>query len=151
MEMREFRRNVEMVLAEHARRNYPPEIRIIDGKVASDEDLLEAERTLSVRLPDKYKEVMASFGGGMFGFVDLLEVRSSDGDGGDLISENVGVYAVPNFVVIAPVGTGDMWGFVVRDRVCEEQVSMWLHDTGEIIFEYDDFLEFVNSRGLRQA
>ncbi|GIM94065.1 hypothetical protein [Paractinoplanes toevensis] len=69
---------------------------------------------------------------------------------GGLLQENTGAYAVPGFVSVAPVGSGDMWGFVVHDGHCEEAVSMRLHDTGEIVFEAKDFLEFVATRGLRR-
>jgi len=60
-----------------------------------------------------------------------------------------GEYAVPNFVAVAPVGTGDWWGFVSENGVCSEQVSFLDHEDGSVQFDSDDFYEFASEKGLR--
>jgi hypothetical protein len=91
-------------------------LRLFDSWVATDEDLDRAEAELNVRLPAKYREFMRHFGGGEFLFVDLLTVNRDESP-------------AAGFVAVAPVGTGDWWGFVYPDS--------------------SDFLEFMASKGLR--
>ncbi|GIF25587.1 hypothetical protein BJ973_003865 [Actinoplanes tereljensis] len=145
MDFADFREIVEETRAAHASKGYPPEIRLLDEVRADDDDIAAAEAELGLRFPEKYRQVMTTYGGGMFGFIDLLAVR----DG--LLRENTGAYAVAGFVSVAPVGSGDMWGFAVHDGRCEETVSMHLHDIGEVVFAATDFLEFVATRGLRRS
>ncbi|MEV6634903.1 SMI1/KNR4 family protein [Actinoplanes sp. NPDC051470] len=149
MEFAEFQGLVDALLAEHASKGFPPEIRILDEVRADDADIEAVETQLGARLPEKYKQVLTTYGGGMFGFVDLLPVRSPKDGESDVLTENTGEFAVAGFVQVAPVGSGDMWGFAVHDGVCAEAVSMWFHDTGEIQFESGDFLEFMATRGVR--
>jgi hypothetical protein len=51
---------------------------------------------------------------------------------------------------VAPVGSGDMWGFVSRNGRCDNAVSFWHHEDDHIAFDSDDFLELLVSKGLRQ-
>jgi hypothetical protein len=92
---------------------------------------------------------MRVFGGGVFSFVELLPARSPDGRSEDLLSVNTGEYAVPDFVAVAPVGTGDWWGFVSENGVCHEQVCFLDHEDGSIQADSADFYEFVSVKGVR--
>jgi hypothetical protein len=83
----------------------------------------------------------------MFGFIDLLPVQSGDAD--DLLKVNTGEFAIPDFLAVAPVGSGDWWGFASRQSKCGDVVSLWDHETGDLHIDSDDFLVFVASRGLR--
>jgi hypothetical protein len=149
MEFAEFQRLVDALLADHASRGYPATIRILDALLATDDDLSFVERQLDTRLPAEYKRVVKTYGAGMFGFVELLPVRAGSDGGYDVLVANTGHDTVSGFVAIAPVGSGDMWGFVARNGNCEEAVSIWFHDTGDIETDSSDFLEFLASRGLR--
>lgn len=149
MDFDEFQALVEALLAEHAGRGYPATIRILDGVRATDEEIAAAERLLGTQLPFKYKQVMTTYGGGMFGFVDLLPVKARDGGLDDLLSANSGEFAINDFVAVAPVGSGDMWGFENAGGICADAVSVWDHETGDIAFDADDFLLFLASRGVR--
>ncbi|MDI6105896.1 hypothetical protein QLQ12_45730 [Actinoplanes sp. NEAU-A12] len=60
-----------------------------------------------------------------------------------------GEVADRGFLAIAPVGTGDHWGFPVIDGCCSEQVWFHFHDAGDDELVAQDFLEFVASRGLK--
>jgi hypothetical protein len=149
MEFEEFEAQVESFRAERAGRQYPPGFQLFDSWIATEADLAAVEEALRTRLPSKYRRFMRTFGGGVFSFVELLPARSPDGSGEDLISVNTGTFAVSNFVAVAPVGTGDWWGFVSADGTCREQVSFLDHENGAVQDEASDFYEFASSKGLR--
>lgn len=149
MEFEEFASEVADVVAGHSGREYVPEFKLFDSWTASTEDVSAAEIALGTRLPEKYRRFMQVFGGGVFSFVDLLPIGPVDGRAEDLLSVNQGEFAIPGFVAVAPVGTGDWWGFVSADGRCQEQVSLWFHEDGTMQIDADDFLEFVSARGLR--
>lgn len=149
MEFEEFEAQVESFRSKRSGRPYPPGFQLFDSWTATDEDLDAVEAELGTRLPSKYKRFMRVFGGGVFSFVELLPVKSPDGRGEDLLSVNAGAYAVPNFVAVAPVGTGDWWGFVSENDVCRDQVSFLGHEDGGVQLDSADFYEFVLVKGLR--
>ncbi|BCJ55406.1 hypothetical protein Asp14428_68810 [Actinoplanes sp. NBRC 14428] len=151
MEFEELEAQVESFRAERAGRQYPPGFQLFDSMTATDADLAAVEAALETRLPSKYRRFMQAYGGGVFSFVELLPVRSPDSSDEDLLSVNLGAYAVPNFVAVAPVGTGDWWGFVSKDGVCNEQVSFIDHEDGAVQVQFGDFYEFALAKGLRIA
>ncbi|MEW2427766.1 SMI1/KNR4 family protein [Micromonospora sp. NPDC047644] len=151
MEFEELEAQVESFRAGIAGRQYPPGFQLFDSMIATDAELAAVEAALGTQLPSKYKRFMQVFGGGVFSFVELLPVRSSDGSDEDLFSVNLGAYAVPDFVAVAPVGTGDWWGFVSEKGVCREQVDFLDHEDGTVHFQFSDFLQFVLVKGLRVA
>jgi hypothetical protein len=53
-----------------------------------------------------------------------------------------------SFVAVAPVGTGDYWGFPVINVRCSDQVRFHFHDAGQPELAANDFLTFVANRGL---
>ena len=123
----------------------PATVRILDAMRATEDELSTTESQLGTQLPAKYKQVMTTYGGGMFGFVDLLPVRAPNGGADDLVKANTGSYVIADFVAVAPVGSGDMWGFATSGGVCAEVVSIWDHETGEIRFDSDDLFAFLAS------
>ncbi|ROO52906.1 SUKH superfamily protein [Micromonospora sp. Llam0] len=149
MEFEELEAQVESFRMERAGKQYPPGFQLFDSWTATEDDLAAVEAVLRTQLPSKYKRFMQIFGGGVFSFVELLPARSPDGRSEDLVSVNTGTFAVPNFVSVAPVGTGDWWGFVSEDGFCGEQVSFLDHETGAVQLDASDFYEFVSSKGLR--
>jgi hypothetical protein len=151
MELEEFEVQLRAIRAARAGREYPPGFQLFDSLLASDEDLAIVETALRTRLPQKYKEFMRRFGGGAFLFLELLPARSEDGRLDDLLARNKGDFAVPNFVAVAPVGTGDWWGFVTSDGVCEEQVYFWDHEDGHVEPDCPDFLDFAARHGFHPA
>ncbi|GAB7108380.1 hypothetical protein JCM4814A_66940 [Streptomyces phaeofaciens JCM 4814] len=149
MEFEEFEIRLSAVRAERAGRTLPEGFQLFDSWAASDVDLMRVEQELQVRLPGKYKEFMRRHGAGQFLFLDLLPVVSVDEDGDDLLSVNRAEFPSGGFVAVAPVGTGDWWGFSVVDGVCLERVDFVDHEDGHIEFLYADFLEFLDCKGLR--
>jgi hypothetical protein len=122
-----------------------------DGHTASASELASIEALLGVVLPAQYKTFMIRYGGGGFGFVELLlPVLGQPSDGREgVASVNREWFADRSFVAVAPVGTGDYWGFPVVDGRCLDEVWFHFHDGGDDELVASDFLEFVASRGLR--
>ena len=119
-----------------------------DGMLASEADLAEAEIALGCRLPPCYRDFMRRHGGGMFYFLDLVPVVSRDKRLENLVELNTREYPAGDFIAVAPVGTGDYWGFEVHAGTCDEAVVMRYHDAPGAGWAADDFLEFVVRHGL---
>lgn len=139
------------VLLQQALRRYAALER--DGDVAgfdhwraTEADLSRVEQVLGVRLPVQYCRFLLRYGAGAFLFVELLPADEGRRWAETLLAANE---PGSGFVAVAPVGTGDYWGFVVRDGVCEDAVSFRYHEDGAVEPAADDFLEFVAAEGLR--
>jgi hypothetical protein len=120
---------------------------LIEGLTVTAEQIAAAEQTLGVTLPGKYKTFMTRYGGGTFGFADLLPIAADTRD--DICSINRGEFPDASFIAIAPAGTGDFWGFPVTDRLCHDQVWFHYHDAGDPEPVASDFLEFVARHALQ--
>ncbi|MFD5284335.1 SMI1/KNR4 family protein [Streptomyces rubrogriseus] len=149
MEFEEFETHLAAARTKRAALSSPEDFEAFEERAASEEDLRAAERALHARLPEDYREFMKRHGGGMFLFLDLLPISGSDGQEDDLLKVNLREFADVDFVAVAPVGTGDWWGFSVIDGHCVDQVSFWDHEDGRVQFEADDFLGFLARAGLR--
>ncbi|MEU8005849.1 SMI1/KNR4 family protein [Catellatospora sp. NPDC049111] len=127
------------------------EFRLIEARTASSDEVADAERALGATLPTQYKTFMARYGGGMFGFIDLLPVRAgrSRNDTDNIVSVSRAEFPVGSAVALAPVGTGDFWGFPVENGQCRGEVWFYYHDVGEPTRVAEDFLEFVARYGVR--
>lgn len=122
---------------------------VFESRLASEDEILEVEKGLRVRLPDEYKEFMKSYGGGMFLFVDLLPVVARADQRDDLATVNAAEFGNGNFIAIAAVGTGDWWGFSVVEGRCADQVDFWDHEDGQVQCAATGFLDFLAREGLR--
>jgi hypothetical protein len=150
VEFSEFDALVQAARVRHANLNHLDlgEFRLFDEYRASQDDLARLEVALQTRLPAKYREFMRRYGGGQFCFVDLLPVVDPSGRGEDVAAVNRSESWSTGFVAIAPVGTGDYWGFVSRDGVCDDAVSFRFHEDGSLEVAASDFLEFAARFGL---
>jgi antitoxin YobK len=142
MKMAEFELRLNLVRRRRSA-SMPADFEPFEFLTASDQELRRVEDELGAVLPAQYREFMMRYGGGEFLFLDLVPV-------GDLVSVNR-FEQVPDFVVIAPVGTGDSWGFDVSDGVCGDEVSFWFHDDRRREPDSADFLEFLSAKGLRYS
>jgi antitoxin YobK len=115
----EFDRLVEPMRARSAALQAEYGFALIDARAASAQELLEAEEHLGATLPSQYKTFMMHYGGGQFGLIDLLPVTPIRGDD-DIVSVNQRENPAGSFVAIAPVGTGDYWGFPVTNGRCSD-------------------------------
>jgi hypothetical protein len=125
---------------------------LVEGRTTGTGELDEAERRLGVVLPEKYRTFMTRHGGGVFGFVELFPVTGDAEDlPPDLVSVNRAEFPDGSFVAVAPVGTGDHWGFVVRQGRCSDEVWFHFYDDGVREVVAGDFLAFVAEQGIRQV
>ncbi|MEV4465791.1 SMI1/KNR4 family protein [Micromonospora echinofusca] len=122
---------------------------LIEGQTATQKEITSVERGMAVALPDKYKAFMMRYGGGEFGFVELFPIVPVPSPWDDLRTVNDREFPDRSFVAVAPVGTGDHWGFPVVDGHCHEQVWFRFHDAGDDELVARDFLEFIASYGLK--
>ncbi|MGW4088083.1 SMI1/KNR4 family protein [Streptomyces sp. NPDC004822] len=149
MEFEDFEVRLSAARAERGGRSLPEGFLLFDSQVASEADLLHVEQTLQIQLPEKYKEFMRRYGAGQFLFLDLLPAISVDEHEDDLLTVNEAGIPDRRFIAVAPVGTGDWWGFSVVDGVCRGRVDFIDHEDGSISFAFSDFLEFLAHKGLR--
>lgn len=114
---------------------------------ATPADLARVERELGVRLPPQYRHFLQVHGAGQFLFVELLPAGDAHRWAETLLQANP---PPVTFVAIAPVGTGDYWGFVVRpDRLCDHAVTLRYHEDHALEPAFDDFLDFITTEALR--
>ncbi|MBM7489460.1 hypothetical protein JOD64_000682 [Micromonospora luteifusca] len=153
MDFAEFDEQVLSLRARVARSGFDAveDFKVIKGLTASAEETAEAERRLSVTLPEQYKAFMVRYGGGSFGFLDLLPIPAagSSNQVDDVVSVSQAEFRDGSFVAIAPVGTGDYWCFPVLNGRCSDEVWFHYHDAGDPTVEASDFLEFVARRGVQ--
>jgi len=143
----EFDRLIEPLRARSAAMQASHGFTLIDACTVSAQELLDAEQRLGATLPPQYKTFMMHYSGGQFGSVDLLPITTSPGRE-DVVSVSEREDPAGSFVAVAPVGTGDYWGFPVIDGRCSDQVWFHLHDAGDPEPAANDFLTFVANRGL---
>jgi antitoxin YobK len=91
---------------------------------------------------------MMRYGGGQFGSIDLLPITPSNSHDDDVVSVSQREDPDGLFVAVAPVGTGDYWGFPVVGGQCSDLVWFRFHDAGDPEPAADDFLAFVAAHGL---
>ncbi|MEV4280924.1 SMI1/KNR4 family protein [Actinoplanes xinjiangensis] len=149
MDLADFEELAEPLLRKSAAAQAEYGFALVEGHTVTAEEIRGVEREMAVTLPAKYKAFMMRYGGGVFGFVELFPVTPVAPGTDDLRTLNDREFADRGFLAIAPVGTGDYWGFSVVDGRCSEQVWFHFHDAGDDELVAQDFLEFVASRGLK--
>ena len=84
------------------------------------------------------------------GLAELLPVGArGSGDGDDIVSVCRRTLPDGSFVAVAPVGTGDFWGFPVRAGRCRDEVWLHFRGGGDPAPEDADFLDFLARVGVR--
>jgi hypothetical protein len=143
----EFDRLVEPLRARSAAMQAAHGFASIDARAASAQELRDAEKRLGATLPSQYKTFMMRYGGGQFGLLGLLPVTPIPG-GEDVVSVSQREDTTGSFVVVAPVGTGDYWGFPLINGRCSNEVWFRFHDAGDPDLAANDFLSSVANHGL---
>ncbi|WP_078850206.1 SMI1/KNR4 family protein [Streptomyces sp. NRRL F-5126] len=153
MAAKKGRRKVEYSEFEHllesVRSDHPFWFENFEGWRSTEEQIAETEVILGVSLPAAYRRFMLTAGGGGFGFLDILPLNPQEGSVEDLESVNREQWWDADFVAFSPVGTGDLWGFLVDNGVCSDQVTFLDHETRDMVPEHQDFLEFLVSKALK--
>jgi antitoxin YobK len=122
---------------------------LIEGYTVTEREISEVETHLDVILPELYKAFMIRYGGGRFGSVELFPIVSHDSGDENLRSVNDREFPDRTFIAVAPVGTGDHWGFPVTSSRCHDQVWFRFHHAGKPELDAADFLEFMARHGCR--
>ena len=80
---------------------------LVDGLTATPEVIAQVEDQIGVIFPDTYKVFMTRYGGGAFGFVELLPLAKPDEPAGygDVWAENNRIFPERDFIAVAGVGT----------------------------------------------
>ncbi|MFI6332825.1 SMI1/KNR4 family protein [Micromonospora chersina] len=153
MDFEEFDQQVQSLRARAARSGYEEieDFKVIEGLTASAENIAETERALGATLPPQYKTFMMRYGGGQFGFLDLLPIptAASAHHVDDVVSVSQAEFPDGSFVTVAPVGTGDYWCFPVLDGRCSDEVWFHYHDIDAPTLDAPDFLDFVARHGIQ--
>lgn len=127
---------------------------LVEGRTSTLAEIAQVEDRMGVIFPDKYKAFMTRYGGGAFGFVELLPIVAPDtpDEYGDVLTQNDRHFPDRDFVAVAEVGTGDYWGFPVSEGRCHEQVWFHYHDAEDDREPVAaDFLAFVAEYGLKSS
>src|SRR3954469_23693901 len=111
MDLAEFEALAEPLLRKTAAEQAEHGFALIEGHTVTAGRIKGVEREMAVALPDKYKAFMMRYGGGVFGFVELFPVAPVPSSSDDLRTLNDREFPDRGFVAVAPVGTGDHWGF----------------------------------------
>jgi hypothetical protein len=104
------------------------------------------ETRLSVKLPAEYVDFLTRYGAGPFAFAVVLGLQADTG--WELIEHARNLAA--DFVPASDAETGDYYGFIVKDGVCERCIAVWDHEEGRALGEqYPDFYEMLAARALQ--
>lgn len=107
---------------------------------ATDEELAQLESNLGAQLPRQFRDFLLSHGAGMFAFLKVLGPKR--GTGWEVSAHRHGLPV--DFVPVADLETGDFYGHRVVDRRCDDEVTIWDHETGAIRpTQFDDFYSLV--------
>jgi hypothetical protein len=113
---------------------------------ASADAILGLEARLSAKLPAEYVDFIARYGAGPFAFALVLGVQP--GTGWELIEHARNVPA--HFVPASDAETGDYYGFIVKNGVCEGCIAVWDHEDGSVLDgQYANFYEMLAARALQ--
>ena len=144
MEFVEFINKVESV-----KKSTPILFELDSDRMASELDLDKIEMYYGIKFPESYKMFLKKYGGGYFAYT---VVYSCDSNSNFYILERVAKDWVEknNFFPVIDFETGDLAGFRVRDKVCENRISVFDHDVGDIVVCKEcDFFEALVLYGLK--
>ncbi len=148
MEFLEFKKLVELKKSKN-----PTIFEINSCEVVGEREILEFEKMLEVKLPLAYKEFLMNYGAGYFLFTNVYSVVKNS-EWNILDEDNAPV----DFLCFSDNGCGDMYGFLVVDNVCTDEVYIIDHesfctDSGSWEFiktEFNDMFEYLIVHGLRE-
>lgn len=129
MDTASFASLVTQVRAEH-----PKWLDLFEYWVATDEGIALANTAPGTQLSDDYVWFMRRYKGGTFGFVEILPIVAPEPGIDDFLRINQEGYTPLYFIAIAPVGTGDWWGFTIEGGRCSRSAHFAYHNSPDIQF-----------------
>ncbi len=148
MEFLAFKKLVELKKSEN-----PTIFEINSCEVVGDKEILDFENMLEVKLPNAYIEFLKNFGAGYFLFTNVYSVvKTSEWNVFD--EDNLPI----EFLCFSDNGCGDLYGFLVVDNVCTDEVYIVDHESfcpeggswEYIKTEFNDMFEYLVVHGLRE-
>jgi len=140
MDLEEFRSHHEV-----QRRQSPKVFLLVESDTLATPDRIQAlETEIGLRLPERYKQFLMEFGGGIFG---LTNVFSADAESGFYLPSRLDAVAryLPSGLV--PFSDDYAGGFYVwratPDRSIDEAVWYWNFDGGLVNTDYLSLLDFL--------
>ena len=119
-----FKEFVELV--EKRKRKDPVLFELDRDKIPSDADIDQMEDYYCLKFPESYMAFLKKYGGGYFAYT---VVYSCDADSTFYLLKNVEKEWVDTYGLfpVIDLETGDLGVFKVDDRVCEDQVYIFVH------------------------
>lgn len=119
--------------------------------LATDNNIQIIEDDLEALLPDSYKGFIKEYGGGYFGFTNIF---SADQNGDWYIVDkniNAQFYLPQNFIAISDDETGGLYGYVVVDGKCKEEVYYWDGHEDTLSKAYDNVFDYLVKVGVTKS
>jgi hypothetical protein len=117
---------------------------------ATDSEIEEVEKQLSIILPEEYKRFVKEFGGGYFAFTKVFSVNKESE--WYIINQNKQVSLIEshNFLAVSDNQVGDFYGFKVINGKCESYLLLFDHETGQLEnSKYVNLFDYLVKVGLR--
>jgi len=109
---------------------------------ATDVEISEVQTLLEAHLPNSFIQFLKIYGGGAFGYADILSLVSDDIN--YIINNQPTGAKTLQFVAFSPNGCGDYYGFPVVANSCEDRILFWDHEQNELdSTRYTDFFDFL--------
>jgi hypothetical protein len=138
-------------LVSSARVQYPKGLGLDADRLATDRELVEAQRQLGVAFPDAYGWFLKEFGGGFFALGTIFSVQAGSEWNVVDVNRKWADSLGKGFVAIADNHCGDFHGFRYESGQCAPQIWFYDHDGAEWLpTPYNDFLEFVHRHSLQR-
>lgn len=114
------------------------------------QDIVIMEKYYNIVFAESYKNFLLQYGGGYFAFsvVYSLDLKSPFYVKNNVMPEFVNTN---KFFPVIDFETGDLAGFKIKNRVCEEFISLYSHDDKVIIDTNIDFYSALVKYGLKNA
>lgn len=116
---------------------------------STDDDITEIENSISIILPQEYKQFVKNYGGGYFAFTNVFSgIRDSEWY---IVTQNIeaGFNEANSFIAVSDNGTGDFYGFEVNDGKCESKISFYDHEDNTVkTTQYSNLFDYLVKVGL---
>lgn len=136
-------------LVNDLKKKHPIWFELSSKYLPNDTDLYNIEQYYNVTLPDDYKSFLKNYGGGYFGFSQVFSFDTTDklyimcNNSIEFVKEN-------KFISIADLGTGDLVGYKIQNKVCSNELYFWNHESKNLEkSHYKNFLDFILKEGLK--
>ncbi len=134
------------ILAKRFQQSKPRWFMLEADRLASAQDVTNAQDALGLNFPIDYIRFLKKFGGGYFAFVNIFSVDPAGEWYIVTMNQEIGRR---DFLAISDNGTGDYYGFLVKDVSCAPGIVFLDHENQQIKpTKYPDILTFIVQVGL---